>query len=67
MNTEISELRTIVKEILWMARRYANGRQTYAPCVVNRAINACEKIGIVIEDDNTLVEDGNSNPKYLDE
>lgn len=31
------KIKEAVKEILWMARRYANGRKTYAPSLFNDA------------------------------
>lgn len=66
MGPDMHTLITALKETLWMARRYANGRQTYAPAIVNRHIAEFERLGFKVEDDPTLVEDGNSNPKTLD-
>jgi hypothetical protein len=43
----------IVKETLWMARRYADGRRTYAPTMVNEAIVLAKKCGIDITEDPT--------------
>ena len=61
-----STLRAVIQDIFWMARRYANGRKTYAPDTVNRALGELQRIGIEIDDDHTLVEDGNSSTKWLD-
>lgn len=67
LQDQLKTLRAVVLDTLWMARRYANRRRTYAPNTVNQALEKLERIGIEIDDDNTLVEDGNSSPKYLDE
>lgn len=67
LQDQLKTLRAVVLDTLWMARRYANQRKTYAPNMVNQALEKLERIGIEIDDDNTLVEDGNSSPKYLDE
>ncbi len=44
-------LRTIIQETLWMARRYADGRCTYAPSTVNEAIDAALALGLHITTD----------------
>ena len=59
-------LEAILRNTFWMARRYANGRQTYTPSVINNALSQLLDIGIKIEDDNTLIADGNSSSKFLD-
>jgi hypothetical protein len=59
-------LRAVIHDTFWMARRYANGRKTYTPSVINNALSQLLDIGIKIEDDNTLIADGNSSSKFLD-
>lgn len=39
LELENSVLRDILKDTLWMARRYAHGRSTYSPMLVNQAID----------------------------
>jgi len=60
-------LEAILRDTFWMARRYANGRKTYTPNVINNALSQLLDIGIKIEDDNTLIADGNSSSKFLDD
>jgi hypothetical protein len=72
------ELEKIVVDTMWMARRYACGRltllprknnldtQTNAPQIVNQCLEKLDKLGIVITDDSTLMEKGNSNGRKLD-
>jgi len=43
---ENRKLREIVFDTLWMARRYADKRSTYAPSIVNKAIDAAIELGI---------------------
>jgi len=47
-------LEKIIRDTLWMARRYADLRSTFAPNTVNRAIDDLRKIGIEIQMDHTL-------------
>jgi hypothetical protein len=47
-------LRTIISETLWMARRYAHGRSTYAPYAVNRQIDTALSLGIKILPDEAM-------------
>ena len=42
----IDNLEYIIRETLWMARRYADGRSTYAPTTVNECIDLALKLGI---------------------
>lgn len=46
LEKENEKLRLIVSETLWMARRYADGRSTYAPLVVNECIGKALELGI---------------------
>lgn len=39
-------LEHIIRETLWMARRYADGRMTYAPETVNKCIDETFELGI---------------------
>lgn len=36
----------IVRDTLWMARRYADGRSTYAPNMFNDAVHLLETVGL---------------------
>ena len=56
----------IIKDTLWMARRYANGRKTYAPGIINDALSTLGHMGITINSDATLIHDGNSSSQTLD-
>lgn len=64
--TKQRQLEQIIKDTFWMARRYANGRQTYATWVINQSLDKLAELGIQIDDDHVLVQDGNSSEKYLD-
>ncbi len=46
-------LESVVRDIYWMARRYADGRQTYAPSMYNDAINRALTLGITLSVDST--------------
>lgn len=59
-------LRAVIHDTFWMARRYANGRHTYAPATINMCLDTLESIGIEIEGDETLIQDGNSDMRKLD-
>jgi hypothetical protein len=39
-------LKAAVREMHWMAVRYADGRETYAPSLLNEHIRACLEIGV---------------------
>lgn len=62
MTDREKQLEYIVRETLWMARRYADGRRTYAASTVNEAIQLAQKCGIVVEPDGatgkTFADDG---------
>jgi hypothetical protein len=55
-------MRYIIRETMWMARRYAHKRSTFAPGSVNECIMLAESIGINIEVDGAenimYAEDG---------
>ena len=38
------EIQPWIQDIIWMARRYADGRKTYAPDMFNRAYDALKMI-----------------------
>ena len=66
-------MRNIIVDTLWMARRYANGTAptvrftlTSADGDENKCVQLAIELGIEIHDDQTLIEDGNSNAKFLD-
>lgn len=40
------ELESVIQSIWWMARRYADGRQTYAPHVFNNAMILAQNQGV---------------------
>ena len=56
MDDEIKDLRSIIRDTLWMARRYADGRQSYSVDMVNNSIDLAESLGIKINDDHTLIK-----------
>ena len=41
---EKKEVQPWLQDIIWMARRYADGRKTYAPDMFNRAYDALKMI-----------------------
>lgn len=41
-----AELMSVIQDIWWMARRYADGRLSYAPGMFNRAINKAMNNGL---------------------
>lgn len=50
-NQRIAQLESIIRETLWMARRYAHGRSTYAPRMFNEAYDTAKSLGINIAPD----------------
>ena len=61
-----------IADIIWMARRYADGRSTYAPSMFNRAYDVLVKeFGKEIEHftanpDSTLTDNGKHFPYAKD-
>jgi len=51
-------LKIVVKDIWWMAQRYANGRCTYAPTMYNLAIDFAIKNGFKPDSKDVYAEDG---------
>lgn len=45
----LNDLERIIGETLWMARRYADGRSTYAPGTVNKCIDLALELGIELD------------------
>lgn len=45
----IAVLEGVIRDIHWMARRYADGRKTYAPGMFNRAIERCLGVGLELD------------------
>jgi len=58
MKPREQELERIILDIIWMARRYADGRKTYAVSMLNDAIDDCERLGVNIKTDHTLINGG---------
>jgi len=50
------KLRGAIEDILWMAIRYADGRHTYAPSMVRRAVKVFEEVypDFKIKEDQTI-------------
>lgn len=44
-------LRHVIREIQWMARRYAHGRMTYAVGMYNNAIKVAQSVGMEFKPD----------------
>ena len=63
--TEI--LKKIIEDTFWMARRYANGRRTYAPMMVREAYNLLKEHfpEITIKKDVVISENKGRGPDYL--
>jgi len=54
LERENAELRGIVEQVLYMARRYADGTTSTAPHTVNTCIRKAGELGIVLPPDTTL-------------
>jgi hypothetical protein len=54
MMCENDILKKIIIDTILMARRYADGRKTYAVEMVNNSIDLAIGLGIDIKDDHTL-------------
>ena len=54
---QIKLLKKIIKDTFWMARRYANGRRTYAPSMVRDSYNIIKKNfkDIIPQYDSTII------------
>lgn len=58
-------LKEIIRDTLWMAQRYADGRSTYAPHVFNMAVHKLDGLGLAhlhvgdpVENNRRFVKDG---------
>ena len=51
LEKKCNDLEKIIKDIWWMARRYAHGRQSYAVEQYNSAIKKAQSLGIDIKPD----------------
>ena len=51
LQDRIQALERIVTDIHWMAKRYADGRNTYAPSMFNRAMRIALRLGITLQPD----------------
>lgn len=49
-----TQLKWVIEQLAWMARRYADGRSTYAPAMCNEALDVAKALGVEIESDTTL-------------
>jgi hypothetical protein len=48
---KVAQLSRYLEETLWMARRYADGRSTYAPGMVNAAVDGALALGVPVKED----------------
>jgi hypothetical protein len=46
-DTEVARLRKIIRDTLWMACRYAHGRQSYAVAMYNQAAREAQALGAI--------------------
>ena len=51
LREENQQLRRVIRDIYWMARRYATGRSSYAPSMFNDAIKVAIDLGCDIYPD----------------
>lgn len=62
------KLTSIILDIHWMARRYADGRQSYAGGMFNRAMDEALALGIPLKQDTALkTHFGNLATYYADD
>lgn len=54
LTDENAKLKNIVESTLWMARRYAHKRATYAPAMVNECIDTAINMGLRINNDERI-------------
>tara|TARA_R100001086_G_scaffold246872_2_gene179858 strand:+ start:1004 stop:1345 length:342 start_codon:yes stop_codon:yes gene_type:complete len=54
LQIENNKLKYIVRETIWMARRYAHNRRTFAPSTINECIDIALKMEINIDKDRML-------------
>lgn len=58
LERENARLKYILKETLWMARRYADGRMSYAVSQFNEAIHELDALGLANLHEGDSAEDG---------
>ena len=63
LNNQNEKLKYIIKQTLWMARRYADGRCTYAPSDFNEAVHILDEMGL----GNLMPVDGISNTRFAND
>lgn len=51
LKQENEALKQVIKDIWWLARRYADGRRSYAVSLYNDAIETCLGLGMKFEPD----------------
>jgi hypothetical protein len=52
LKAENERLRSIIRETLWMACRYAHGRNTYAVGMYNDAAREAQRLGCAVDNGN---------------
>ena len=57
------KIKEAITDILWMAIRYADGRHTYAPSMVRRAVKVIKEVypDFKIKEDKTLTQPNEKN------
>ena len=60
---KIEVLKSLVKDTLWMARRYAHGRSSYAVSMYNQSVHRLDAIGL----DSLLVPDNVDGKRFADD
>jgi len=58
MMSKEDKIKGVITDILWMAIRYADGRHTYAPSTVRRAVKVIKEVypDFKITEDITLIQ-----------
>ena len=58
MMSKEDKIKGVITDILWMAIRYADGRHTYAPSTVRRAVKVIKEVypDFKITEDTTLIQ-----------
>jgi len=54
----VALIEQIIRDTLWMATRYADGRSSYAPCVINQSIDRAVDLGIIQPGEVPYARDG---------
>jgi hypothetical protein len=62
---DVRILAEVIQDIHWMARRYADGRSTFAPSTFNYAIGRAMAVGVeLVPVDDTLWAKDGMGPDY---